>query len=151
MQDIRIQEDRLRRSTAHALARVFRKFNRAYGRALKPLGVSGEQAHVLALLWTEGAQPIGQLQRGLSLSGPTLTGAIRRMEEAELVRREPQEGDRRSYRIAPPPWDTRRKQRLFHTLLTLEDTMLAVLSAAERRTLHDLLARVDAALGDLDP
>jgi DNA-binding MarR family transcriptional regulator len=151
MQDIRVQEERLRRSTAHALARVFRKLNRAFGRALRPLGVSGEQAHVLALLFTEGPQTIGQLQRGLSLSSPTLTGAIRRMEDEGLVEREPLPEDRRSYRIAPPRWDRRRKQRLYQAILATEEAGFAALAAAERRTLHELLARVDAALDDLDP
>jgi DNA-binding MarR family transcriptional regulator len=141
-----MQEDRLRRSIAHALARTFRAQNRAFGRALKPFGISGEQAHVLALLFVEGPQTIGQLQRELSLSSATITGAIRRLEEAELVRREDHPGDRRTSRIAPAPWSDQKKRRLFGAILAQEDEALSALTRAERETLRELLERVRGTL-----
>src|SRR3569832_464356 len=75
---------------------LFRLANRATNRAVVDFELSGEQAHVLIALWEMGPVTIGALQRELSLSSATLTGAIDRMEKAELVRRVPAPDDRRA-------------------------------------------------------
>src|SRR5216110_2372951 len=100
-----MQDDRLRASLGNALVRLFRLVNRAHGRALKPHEVSTEQAHILSILWIDGAMTIGRLQKLLALSSPTLTGAIDRMEAQGLVRRVPSPDDRRAMLIEPrvPP------------------------------------------------
>src|SRR5438067_12983840 len=139
-------EDRLRRSIGHSLARAFRAVNRAFGRALQPFGISGEQAHVLTLLFVEGPMTIGQLQRELSLSSATITGAVRRLEEAELVRREDHPEDKRTSRIAPARWSDARRRKLYGAILEAEDAGLAALTAAERAVLRELLERVRSTL-----
>ena len=88
--------DRRSTSLSHAIVRLFRLVNRATNRAVADFELSGEQAHVLIALWEMGPITIGALQRELALSSATLTGAIDRMEEAELVRRVPAPGDRRA-------------------------------------------------------
>ena len=142
LREIRIQEKALRDSTAHTLARAFRHFNRAFGRALERFGLSGEQAHILTVLWVQGPKTIGDLQRALALSSPTLTGAIRRMEDAGLVRREPNAKDRRSWRIVPVEWDEGRKHDMFAAIVGVETAGFSALSRAEQKTLRGLLTRV---------
>jgi DNA-binding MarR family transcriptional regulator len=143
-----MQDNLLRDSCAHALVRTFRQINRRYGRALKPFGVSAEQAHILLTLWIEGPLTIGALQRAVSLSSPTLTGALKRLEEAGQIRRRPVAGDGRAWRIEAVPWEPARLRRLERTMRDEEDACFAPLSSAERRQLHALLTRASAALDE---
>jgi DNA-binding MarR family transcriptional regulator len=91
-----MQDNLLRRSLPHAVVRLFRMVNREHGRALKALGLSAEQAHILTVLWISGPQTVGELGRALALSSPTLTGALDRMEAQKLIRRLPDAADRRA-------------------------------------------------------
>jgi DNA-binding MarR family transcriptional regulator len=138
-----MQDDRLRRSAGHALARAFRRMNRSVGRALRPHGVSAEQAHVLSVLWLEGPMTLGELQRALELSSPTLTGAVQRMEQAGMVHRTTDEADRRVSRILPPDWPAAKKRRVLAAIDDAERAALAGLSQREQATLYALLERVD--------
>src|SRR5688572_19792290 len=96
-----MQDKALKSALGYALVRAFRQVNRAHNRALKPLGISAEQAHILLVLWREGPLKVGELQKTLALSSPTLTGALDRMERSGLVRRVADPGDRRAFRIEP--------------------------------------------------
>ena len=141
-----MQDDRLRGSLGNALVRLFRLVNRAHGRALKPHGVSTEQAHILSILWTEGPMTIGRLQRTLALSSPTLTGALDRMEAQELVRRVPSLEDRRVSLIEPRV-SVRQRARIEATLDGSEVRCFAALAPAER---EELLRLLDKCIGGLD-
>lgn len=142
-----MQDDsRLRASLPHALVRLFRLVNRAHNRALKAHGLSAEQAHVLTSLWLAGPMTIGQLQRMLALSSPTLTGAIDRMEAQGLLRREPSPDDRRAVVIVPDPSAARKRKALEATLDALEADCFAALTPAERRDLLRLLHKAAAGL-----
>jgi MarR family transcriptional regulator, organic hydroperoxide resistance regulator len=91
-----MQDDRLDASLSHALVRLFRLQNRLHSRGLRDTGLSAEQAHVLSVLWIRGPMTMGALQKQLSLSSATLTGAIDRMAADRLVRRVPSPGDKRA-------------------------------------------------------
>ncbi len=141
MQDIRLQT-----SLGFALVRAFRAVNRASNRALRPLGLSAEQGHVLIVLWLEGPMKVGKLQRMLSLSSATLTGAIDRMQDAGLVRRVPDPDDRRAFRLEPVPLESRKRRNVEATLEKVEAECFSALSAAERKRLFTLLEKISAAL-----
>jgi DNA-binding MarR family transcriptional regulator len=137
-----MQDDRLRSSVGYALVRAFRKVNRVGNRALARHGLSAEQAHILFVLWSEGPMKIGELQHMLALSSGTLTGAIDRMEKAELVRRAPDPTDARSWRVEPASFDARRRRAIEATLASIEEEGFAPLSKRERQELRRLLALV---------
>jgi DNA-binding MarR family transcriptional regulator len=141
-----MQDDRLRASLGNALVRLFRLVNRAHGRALKPHGVTTEQAHILSVLWLEGAMTIGRLQRMLALSSPTLTGALDRMEQQELVRRVPSPEDRRASLIEPRV-SPRQRAKIEATLDSSEAELFGALTAIERK---ELLRLLDKCIVDLD-
>lgn len=140
-----MQDDRRATSAGHALVRLFRLVNRATNRAVRELELSGEQAHVLLVLWETGPVTVGVLQRELALSSATLTGAIDRMEKAELVRRIPASTDRRvsliEARVAP-----RRRQKIAAAVDVSEAACFAALTAAERKELVRCMNKCVAAL-----
>lgn len=127
-------------SLGHALVRAFRRVNRAHNRALKPLGLTAEQAHVLLVLWADGPMKIGDLQRIVMLSSGTLTGSVDRMEKAGLVRRRPDPADGRAFIVEPA--DPKRRRAIERCVAATERAAFATLNARERRALHALLEKV---------
>ena len=139
-------ERRLVQSLPHAIVRLFRMINRVHNRALKPHGLSAEQAHVLSVLWIYGPMTMGALQRHLALSSPTLTGAIDRMEAQKLVHRVPNPDDGRAWLLEPEPAANRKRTKIEETLETTDDACFAMLSASERKELGRLLAKCIAGM-----
>jgi DNA-binding MarR family transcriptional regulator len=145
----RIQDKRFESSVAHAVTRLFREQNRRYGRVVEPFGVSAEQAHLLALLWTHGgALSMTELGAQTALSSGTLSAAIDRMEAAGLAQRRPDPDDKRGVRVEAARWPAARRERLERALLATEDDILAPLSSRERGALAKLIERV---LDGLEP
>ena len=141
-----MQDDRLTSSLPHAVVRLFRLVNRAHNRALGPVGVSAEQAHVLSILWEIGPVTVGELQRLLALSSPTLTGAIDRMEAQRLVQRVRSPRDRRVQVLEPDLRAHRWRRKIWAILDRTERECFAGLTKAERRELLRLLDKATAAL-----
>lgn len=139
-------EQRLVQSLPHAIVRLFRMINRAHNRALKPHGLSAEQAHVLSVLWIYGPMTMGALQRHLALSSPTLTGAIDRMEAQKLVHRVPNPSDGRAWLLEPEPAANRKRTKIEDTLESTDDACFATLTATERKELGRLLAKCIAGM-----
>jgi DNA-binding MarR family transcriptional regulator len=104
--------------------------------------MSASQANVLLTLWSQGPMPIGELQALLALSSSAFTGALDRMEKADLVRRVPSPTDRRSFIVEPVDWTSARKHELFDALLAAEDAFLESLSKTERAALLALLRKI---------
>ena len=129
-------------SLGHALVRAFRRINRAHNRALKPLGITAEQAHLLLLLWSNGPMKIGDLQRMLMLSSGTLTGAVDRVEDAGLVRRVADPGDGRAFLVEPT--SNKKRAAIEKTAADTERAAFATLTAHERKTLFALLEKAGA-------
>jgi len=93
-------------------------------------------------LWAQGPLPIGELQALLALSSSAFTGALDRMEKADLVRRVPSPSDRRSFIVEPVAWSSARRNELFDALLAAEDELLTALSKTERSSLLELLRKI---------
>jgi len=134
-------QDRFRSSLPNAVVRLFRLINRVHNRGLKPTGISAEQAHVLSLLWLFGPLTIGQLQRMLALSSPTMTGAIDRMEAQELVRRVPSPDDGRAF-LLEPLLPAKKRAQVEAILEADEQRCFSTLTGAERKELARLLDKV---------
>ncbi len=141
-----MQDDRLRASLPHAVVRLFRLVNRAHNRALQPLGLSAEQAHVLSCLWELGPMTMGRMLPLLALSSPTLTGAIDRMEVQHLVRRVRNPDDGRAWVLEPDPAANRKRPKIESTLESVEAACFEGLTMTERRELLRLLDKCAASL-----
>lgn len=145
----RMHDDRLATSLANAVVRLFRLVNRVHNRRFKEIGISAEQAHVLSVLGAEGPMTIGRLQRLLSLSSPTLTGAIDRLELQELVRRVPSPDDRRAF-VIESRVTAKRQAQIDAVIEAGEKQCFGVLAAAERKELMRLLDKLVAHLEPAD-
>ena len=119
--------------------------NREHNRAFQAIGVSAEQAHVLSVLWELGPKTIGELQRLLALSSPTLTGAIDRMEKDGLVKRVRSPDDRRAVYVEPFDNPGMRRQ-ITKIIDDTERRCFAPLSAGERRELLRLITKAASGL-----
>lgn len=64
-----------------------RRIVNSYTPYLKPLGLTYTQYLVLLALWESGSAHVGELCRRLYLDNGTVTPLLKKMEEAELVRR----------------------------------------------------------------
>jgi DNA-binding MarR family transcriptional regulator len=140
-----MQDDRVRASLPHAVVRFFRQMNREHNRAFQSAGITAEQAHVLSILWELGPLTIGELQRELALSSPTLTGTIDRMEKDELVRRVRSPKDKRTTYVEPKDNATLRR-KITKVVEETEHRCFAALSSGERRDLLRLLTKAAAGL-----
>ena len=64
-----------------------RRIVNSYTPYLKPLGLTYTQYLVMLALWENGSACVGELCRRLYLDNGTVTPLLKKMEEAELVRR----------------------------------------------------------------
>lgn len=143
-----MQDDRLRASLANQVVRLFRLVNRVHNRKFKDIGVSAEQAHILSVLSALGPMTIGRLQKLLALSSPTLTGAIDRLEQQELVRRVPSPEDRRAF-VIEPHVPARKRAQIDAVIEDGDVSCFAALTAGERKELLRLLDKCIVGLEDI--
>ncbi|WP_181437296.1 MarR family winged helix-turn-helix transcriptional regulator [Curtobacterium sp. MCPF17_047] len=72
-----------------------RATTQAYRTLLEPWGLTYPQYLVLVTLWVEGDQSVSSLGEHLQLDSGTLSPLLKRMEQADLVRRERRSTDER--------------------------------------------------------
>lgn len=75
-------------STSLAMSKVYRKL-------LKKMGITYSQYLVLMVLWEQDEQTVSGIGERLMLDSATLTPLLKRMEQADLVKRERAVGDER--------------------------------------------------------
>ena len=120
-------------------------------RRLSGYGMHAGQQFVLECLWdTDGLTP-SEIAKRIGVEAATLTRALRRMEAAGLVRRDPDERDRRRIRT----WLTGRGRDLrvpvTETMAQLQRDAVGLLTEREAETLADLLGRMRRSLrGEAD-
>ncbi|UCG76043.1 MAG: MarR family transcriptional regulator [Gemmatimonadota bacterium] len=107
------------------------------------LGVSTDEAHLLSYLESYGPAPIYELQRVLGHRPSTLTGLLDRLEGRELVLRERNPEDGRSYLVSLTLSGSRLAHRVTRLVAQFE---AAVLEGVDERAL-DGFRRVMEAIG----
>lgn len=79
---------------------AYRAVTAAYRPLLEPLGVTYPQYLVLALLWTHGELPVGEVVTRLQSDYGTVTPLVKRMEQQGLVTRARNPRDERSVTVS---------------------------------------------------
>ncbi|HEX2146799.1 MAG TPA: MarR family transcriptional regulator [Pseudorhizobium sp.] len=74
-------------------------FTRAYKPLLDPLGLTYPQYLVMLTLWDKDGQPVKAIGERLGLDSGTLSPLLKRLEQAQLVKRMRDKQDERQVRI----------------------------------------------------
>jgi DNA-binding MarR family transcriptional regulator len=124
-----------------ALVRSAFLVNAVYAASAREHGLTAQQGQLLCVLM---GQPYGMSELGaiLGLAKSSLTGLVDRTERNGLVRREPDQEDTRAVRVALTPHGSRLAAEFYAETCRRIERLPAGLSASERDTLADLLARV---------
>lgn len=115
-------------------------FDKLSNQLLTPYGLTGSQFKLLMLLYKSPACSVRQadLEAKFSMTNPTVTGLVQKLEEKNLVRRMPHPGDKRSRILV-----------LTQLALAKKDELLALADALEQQLTENLSPREGAQLAAL--
>jgi DNA-binding MarR family transcriptional regulator len=109
---------------------------------LAPLGISAREFGVLTVLAREGELSQQAVGNRLRIDRTTMVAMIDALEQAGLVRRERNPGDRRAYAVRLTPKGRTKQRRGAQTLERARDEFFAPLSKREREQLLEMLRRL---------
>jgi DNA-binding MarR family transcriptional regulator len=110
------------------------------GASLVELGLTFSQAHALRLLDPERPLPMSSLADKLFCDASNVTGIADRLEARGLVERRSAEGDRRVKALTLTTDGVELRDRVLE-IMSEPPAAIAALSAADQRTLRDVLRR----------
>ncbi|OHV76023.1 MarR family winged helix-turn-helix transcriptional regulator [Rhizobium sp. LCM 4573] len=124
-------------------------FNRAYKPLLEPLGLTYPQYLVMLALWEEDGQPVKAIGERLGLDSGTLSPLLKRLEQADLVRRKRDRKDERQVHISLTPKGAEMKAQAEHVASAIGEALGCGLDevAALRDALKALRERLRSASG----
>ncbi len=124
------------------LVEFFEKFSSWEHGVVRDSGLTLPQTHTLEILGTHGPMRMKELAGHMGLTTGTLTVAVDRLEQGGLVRRRPNEQDRRSILVELTEEGERHFQvhDTLHANLTRD--MISELDNDERATLHRCLEKM---------
>ena len=131
---------------ADLLHRLTRRLRRTQAERLAPLGLTPAQERALRMI-ARGDEPprMTELADRLGIVPRSLTTVIDALEEAGLVRREIDPRNRRAILLRLTDRGTAVRDDLREARRRAAEDLFAPLSAADRKTLADLLALLDSA------
>ena len=138
----------LDRQVCFALAAASRSVIGVYRPILEPLGLTHPQYLVMLALWGDAPLRFGDLAAMLHLDPATLSPIIKRLEQSELIERNPVAGDERTFSLvltergqalreralSVPPAVIERLGLPVERLVALRDELTTVIDAVERAT-----------------
>jgi DNA-binding MarR family transcriptional regulator len=126
------------------ITRLARAMRRQFDRAVEPLGLRARHLVCLTHLKDHGASAQGTLIDALGLDASNLVALLNELEDAGLIVRSRDRADRRRGIIELSPEGERMLMEVDRALEAVDDEILVALSADERATLNELLARAGA-------
>ena len=130
------------------LGKLLRQLTRLAGGADDGLAMTATQRIALVELGEEGATRLNDLAQRIGTSMPTASRAVDALEGHGLAKRAPDPADRRALRIELTPKGRRLLDERLARGAEAFEPAVAALSAAERKQLLALLARMTDALRD---
>ena len=98
-------------------------FNRAYKPLLEPLGLTYPQYLVMLALWEEDGQPVKAIGERLGLDSGTLSPLLKRLEQADLVKRRRDRKDERQVHISLTPKGAEMKAEAEHVARAIGEAL----------------------------
>ncbi len=126
-------------SPMHKASRQIATYLEAHTRGLR---VSPLEGHVLTYLRKYAPAPVGELVRVFGIKQSTLTSMLDRLEQAGLLRREQNPGDRRSFLIHVTPAGRKLTHHLNRLLAALEKDLRARVRSGDVKGFHAVMAAV---------
>ncbi|MCP4330691.1 MAG: MarR family transcriptional regulator [Alphaproteobacteria bacterium] len=114
-----------------------------FAETMAPFDISPGQLGGLLLVDTNSGLNQSALARAMGLDRSTIVAVIDNLETRGLIRRRPAPGDRRAHALFLTDAGRRFLRRIEPHLRAHEDRLSAGLSTDERRTLTDLLKRIN--------
>lgn len=127
------------------ITRLARGMRRQFEAACAPHGLRARHLVALTYLKDNGPSPQQALIEALGLDASNLVALLNELEDADLVVRTRDRADRRRGIIELSPDGERVLADVDRALEVVDDEILSALSAGERATLNELLARAGAA------
>lgn len=121
---------------------AFRNFSRALEKRTLPLGVTAGQWRFLRVLWAEDGLSQRELSRRVGMREPTTVVALKSLERAGYIRREPNAADRRVTNIFLTQAARDIEERLLPCVVEVNAMATEGLTPAEANQLRALLGRV---------
>lgn len=106
-------------------------FDKLSNQLLLPYDLTGSQFKILMLLYHSPAVPVRQtdIESKFSMTNPTVTGLVQKLEAKDLVKRTPHPDDKRSKVLA-----------LTDRAMGIKDELLALADSLERQMTNNLTA-----------
>ena len=121
------------------------RVTRIHSEVLQSYGVNMYQAmSLIYLAWYSRTESVNQrsIEKYLYLSNPGVSKIISFLENSGYVRRDPDPKDARSYLLSATESGQEFATVLNQAILESDDRIMAPLSAAERKTMMNLLAKI---------
>ncbi|MEV6642470.1 MarR family transcriptional regulator [Amycolatopsis sp. NPDC051371] len=133
---------------ADALRRITHVLRRYAGAPYAKRGWPTAQVQLLLMVDLLGDRPrMGEVKRRLGVTGRAITSAVDALERDGLLRREPDPTDRRASLLAVTEAGRTRLAEIEEIQHGHADDTFSVLDPAERKTLLELLSRLEAHVG----
>ncbi len=116
-------------------------------RALADLGVTAQEAQLLAFVAVRGKAAIGSVRKLLGCPKSTLTSLLRRLAGRQLIALAANQDDRRSGLVVATPAGAALGEQARQRVLALETQLQARVAAADRRALERLVAAINDLTG----
>ncbi len=129
-------------SLSRLLVEFFEKFSSWEHAVVRDSGLSLSQTHTLEILGTHGPMRMKELAERMGLTTGTLTVTVDKLEQLGLVRRRPNEQDRRSILVELTAEGGRHFEVHDQLHASLTRDMLSELDSAERKTLRTCLEKM---------
>jgi DNA-binding MarR family transcriptional regulator len=133
---------------ADLLQRLTRRLRRAQAQRLAPLGLTPAQERAVRMITRSEEPPrMTDLADHLGIAPRSVTTVIDALEEAGLVRREVDPKNRRAIRLHLTDRGLAVRDEMLQARHRAADDLFAPLSPEDRKTLGDLLSRLDPDAG----
>ncbi len=137
----------LRQFSGYAMKRSFNAVQADVNAALAPHGLRMLTFSALVIVVDNPGLRQSQLADALAIERPNLVLVVDELERADLIIRNPAQGDRRAYALTPTATGKQVYAQAIASVRAHEDKMTAALSEAERKSLHHALREIEIARG----
>jgi DNA-binding MarR family transcriptional regulator len=136
------------RKVTRSVERANQRVRRYLATHLDELDITEIEAHLLARLSGKGRCSVADLQKAFGLRPSTLTNALDRLERRQLVHREPDPTDRRTFQLALTASGRKAARAVITMVDALEARMAQRVTAAELEAFHVVIAALEESCRD---